>query len=64
VDSNLNLSIIFNFEKKEMKKIEYQAPEMEVVKLRGPQVLLETSGEEAGGGGHGHARELGFDDEE
>ena len=28
-----------------MKKIEYQAPEM--VKLRGPQVLLETSGEVA-----------------
>ena len=47
-----------------MKKIEYQAPEMEVVKLRGPQVLLETSGEEAGGGGHGHAREFGFDDED
>ena len=30
-----------------MKKNEYQAPVMEVVKLRGPQVLLETSGETA-----------------
>ena len=30
-----------------MKKIEYQAPEMEIVKLRGPQVLLEASGEKA-----------------
>lgn len=30
-----------------MKKIEYKAPEMEIVKLRGPQVLLETSGETA-----------------
>ena len=30
-----------------MKKNEYQAPEMEIVKLRGPQVLLETSGETA-----------------
>jgi len=28
-----------------MKKIEYKKPEIEVVKLRGPQVLLETSGE-------------------
>ena len=28
-----------------MKKIEYKAPVTEVVKLRGPQVLLETSGE-------------------
>ncbi len=28
-----------------MKKIEYKAPELQVVKLRGPQVLLETSGE-------------------
>lgn len=30
-----------------MKKIEYKKPELEVVKLRGPQVLLETSGETA-----------------
>ncbi len=30
-----------------MKKIEYKKPEIEVVKLRGPQVLLETSGETA-----------------
>ena len=26
-----------------MKKIEYQAPEMEIVKFTGPQVLLDTS---------------------
>ncbi len=26
-----------------MKKIEYQAPEMEVIKIKGPQVLLEAS---------------------
>ena len=30
-----------------MKKIEYQAPVMEVVKLRGPQVLLDTSDQNA-----------------
>ena len=30
-----------------MKKIEYKKPEIEVVKLRGPQVLMETSGETA-----------------
>lgn len=28
-----------------MEMKEYKTPEMEVVKLRGPQVLLETSGE-------------------
>lgn len=33
----------------EMKK--YTTPEMEVVKLRGPQVLLEASGEVPGSGG-------------
>lgn len=27
-----------------MKKIEYKAPVLEVVKLRGPQVLMEMSG--------------------
>ena len=27
-----------------MKKNEYQTPEMEVVKLRGPHVLLDVSG--------------------
>ena len=36
-----------------MKKIEYKKPEIEVVKLRGPQVLLETSGETVGQGGEG-----------
>lgn len=46
-----------------MKKNEYQAPVMEVVKLRGPQVLLETSGESAPGGGHGFgAREDDIDE--
>jgi hypothetical protein len=30
-----------------MKKIEYKTPILEVVKLRGPQVLMETSGETA-----------------
>jgi len=40
---NFNKTHIFE----EMKKIEYQKPEMEIVKLRGPQVLLETSGETA-----------------
>lgn len=34
-----------------MKKIEYQAPEMEVVELKAQSVLLAGSGEEAGGGG-------------
>lgn len=31
-----------------MKKTEYKAPELEVIKLRGPQVLLEASGEHPG----------------
>ena len=47
----------------EMEKIEYQAPVMEIVKLRGPQVLLEGSGTEAGGGGTGFARETDFEEE-
>lgn len=34
-----------------MKKIEYQAPEMEVVELKSQCALLQASGEEAGGGG-------------
>ena len=46
-----------------MEKIEYQAPVMEIVKLRGPQVLLEGSGTEAGGGGTGFARETDFEEE-
>ena len=48
-----------------MKKIEYQAPEMEIIKFRGPQVLLGTSGESAPGGGHGFgAREYDIDEDE
>jgi len=41
-----------------MKKIEYQAPEMEVVELKSQCVLLAGSdGEIGGGGGTGHAPE-------
>lgn len=47
-----------------MKKIEYQAPEMEVVEMKYNTALLADSEEQAGGGGHGHAREFGFDDED
>lgn len=42
-----------------MKKIEYQAPEMEVVKLNSKSALLAGSvgTETGGGGGTGYARE-------
>ena len=36
-----------------MKKIEYMAPEMEIVELKSNVKLLAGSGEEAGGGGGG-----------
>ena len=34
-----------------MKKIDYQAPEMEVIELNGRSALLEASGSEPGSGG-------------
>lgn len=42
-----------------MKKIEYKAPEMEIVKLNSKSALLAGSegGEIGGGGGGGFARE-------
>lgn len=40
----------------EMKK--YQAPEMEIIVLTYQKPLLDASGETAGGGGTGFAREL------
>lgn len=40
-----------------MKKIEYQAPEMEIVKLKSQAALLAGSGEIGGGGGGAFARE-------
>ncbi|MBQ4388145.1 MAG: hypothetical protein II822_11165 [Prevotella sp.] len=46
-----------------MKKIEYQAPEMEVIEMMIEQPLLDASGEHAGGTGTGHAPELGEFDE-
>ena len=38
-----------------MKKIEYMAPEMEVVELKSNVTLLAGSTEEGGGGVHGKA---------
>lgn len=47
-----------------MKKFEYKAPVMEVIKFKAPVVLLDASGEEAPGGGHGFgAREADFDED-
>ena len=47
-----------------MKKIEYQAPEMEVITMTIEKPLLDvSSGNIAGGGGHGHAPEMGEFDE-
>ena len=40
-----------------MKKIEYKAPEMEVVELKSKVALLAGSGENAGGGGGAFAPE-------
>ena len=45
----------------EMKK--YMTPEMEIVELKYNTTLLAGSGEEAGGGGHGRAREFELEDE-
>lgn len=45
-----------------MKKIIYQAPETKVIELNLRSALLQTSGEEGGGGGTGHAP--GFDPED
>ncbi len=45
-----------------MKKIEYMAPEMEVVEMKYNGVLC-ASGEEAGGGGTGFAPEMNEADE-
>ena len=36
---------------RKMKKIEYMAPEMEVVEMKRINVLLQASGENAGGSG-------------
>ena len=43
-----------------MKKIKYQAPEMEVVEMKAQSALLQASagGEIGGGGGTGHAPEF------
>ena len=46
-----------------MKKIEYQAPEMEVIMMTIEKPLLDVSGETAGGGGNKHAPEMGEFDE-
>lgn len=40
-----------------MKKIEYQAPEMEVVEMKAQSALLQASGEIGGGGGHAFSPE-------
>ena len=45
-----------------MKKIIYQAPETKVIELNLRSALLQTSGEEGGGGGHGHAPEFNPED--
>lgn len=41
-----------------MKKIEYQAPEMEVVELKAQSALLQASGEIGGGSGTEFAPEF------
>ena len=47
-----------------MKKFEYKAPSMEVIKFKAPVVLLDASGEEAPGGGSGFgARELDIEED-
>ena len=46
-----------------MKKIEYQAPEMEVFQMKYEKPLLDGSEYEAGGKATGHAPELGDIDE-
>ena len=45
-----------------MKKIEYQAPKMEVVEMKTQKFLCGS--EIGGGGGRVHAREFEMDDEE
>ena len=47
-----------------MKKISYQAPETKVIELNLRSALLQTSGEEGGGGGTGHAPLLDPEDVE
>ena len=47
-----------------MKKIEYMAPEMEIVELKSNVTLLAGSTEEGGGGGHVHAPAMDDIDED
>ena len=46
-----------------MKKIEYMAPMMEIVEMKYNKILM-ASGEEAGGGGTGHAPAMDDIDED
>ena len=55
-DESININ--FKTKQTDMKKIKYQAPEMEVVELKSQSTLLAGSGEIGGGGGEGFAPEF------